>query len=69
VRNPILPEDKTSILSPLIFDKMVVVAVAGGTGHLGLTIVEALISTGEHSVKVLSRKVSLALIQCTATNY
>ncbi|TVY52519.1 Oxidoreductase swnN, partial [Lachnellula suecica] len=34
---------------------MVTVAVAGGTGHLGRTIVEALLATGKHDVKILSR--------------
>lgn len=41
---------------------MVIVAVAGGTGHLGRTIVEAIIATGKHEVKVLSRTVSLLSI-------
>ena len=36
---------------------MVVVAVAGGTGHLGRTIVEAILATGKHEVKIISRKV------------
>ncbi|KAF4998318.1 hypothetical protein F66182_16312, partial [Fusarium sp. NRRL 66182] len=35
---------------------MVRVAVAGGTGHLGRTLVEAIIATGKHEVKVFSRK-------------
>lgn len=38
---------------------MVRVAVAGGTGHLGRTLVEAIIATGKHEVKVFSRKVCL----------
>ncbi|KAL8404830.1 hypothetical protein RB594_009634 [Gaeumannomyces avenae] len=36
---------------------MVVVAVAGGTGNIGRAIVDALVATGRHEVKVLSRKV------------
>lgn len=36
---------------------MVVVAVAGGTSGLGLTIVQALKVQGKHEVLVLSRKV------------
>ncbi|KAH8691252.1 hypothetical protein BGW36DRAFT_363589 [Talaromyces proteolyticus] len=35
---------------------MVIVAVAGGTGHLGRTIVEAIIATKKHDVKIFSRK-------------
>ena len=37
---------------------MVVVAVAGGTGGVGRTIVDALVATGKHQVKILSRSVS-----------
>ena len=36
---------------------MVVVAVAGGSGHVGRTIVETLVEIGEHEVIVLGRKV------------
>jgi NAD dependent epimerase/dehydratase family enzyme len=36
---------------------MVVVAVAGGTGVVGRSIVEAFISQGKHDVIVLSRTV------------
>jgi NAD dependent epimerase/dehydratase family enzyme len=36
---------------------MVVVAVAGGTGAVGRSIVEAFISQGKHEVIVLSRMV------------
>lgn len=39
---------------------MVVVAVAGGTGHVGRTLVDGLVK--EHDVYVLSRKVSLCLL-------
>jgi NAD dependent epimerase/dehydratase family enzyme len=38
---------------------MVIVAVAGGTGNVGRTIVEVLRQTKEHQVIVLSRSVSL----------
>lgn len=33
------------------------IAVAGGTGGLGRTIVDALVTAGDHEVLVLSRKV------------
>ncbi|KEF63715.1 uncharacterized protein A1O9_01693 [Exophiala aquamarina CBS 119918] len=36
---------------------MTVVAVAGGTGDLGQTIVEAIANTGKHTIYVLTRKV------------
>ena len=36
---------------------MVVVAVAGGTGNVGRTIVEALLAEGKHDVLILSRTV------------
>lgn len=36
---------------------MVTVAVAGGTGSVGRTIVDALLLSGKHDVVVLSRKV------------
>jgi nucleoside-diphosphate-sugar epimerase len=36
---------------------MAIVAVAGGTGDVGRTIVEALLETGKHTVFVLGRKV------------
>lgn len=39
------------------FARMVVVAVAGGTGAVGRNIVEALISQGKHEVIILSRTV------------
>jgi uncharacterized protein YbjT (DUF2867 family) len=38
---------------------MSVVAVAGGTGKLGRTIVEAIIEHGEHKVVVLARTVRI----------
>ncbi|KAM0562002.1 hypothetical protein ACHAPJ_002444 [Fusarium lateritium] len=40
---------------------MVVVAVAGGTGKVGRTIVETLVSAGKHQVVVLSREVNKSL--------
>lgn len=36
---------------------MVVVAVAGGSGNVGRTIVETLVDIGEHEVIILGRKV------------
>jgi nucleoside-diphosphate-sugar epimerase len=36
---------------------MVQIAVAGGTGHLGRTLIEGLVESGEHDVYVLTRKV------------
>jgi NAD(P)-dependent dehydrogenase (short-subunit alcohol dehydrogenase family) len=36
-----------------------IVAVAGGTGNLGRTIVKALVDSGKFQVFVLGRKVSL----------
>lgn len=44
---------------------MVVVAVAGGTGGLGRMLVDALLATGKHDVKILARKVG---IQTSYTN-
>jgi nucleoside-diphosphate-sugar epimerase len=40
---------------------MVTVAVAGGTGKVGRTIVEAIIAAGKHQVIVLSREVSFTI--------
>lgn len=40
---------------------MPVVAVAGGTGGIGRTIVEEIVATGKHEVKILSRKVSIVI--------
>jgi nucleoside-diphosphate-sugar epimerase len=40
---------------------MAIVAVPGGTGNLGRTIVEAILATGKHQVKILSRKPNPAL--------
>lgn len=39
---------------------MVTVAVAGGTGKVGRTLVEAIVAAGEHKVVILSREVSLS---------
>jgi nucleoside-diphosphate-sugar epimerase len=36
---------------------MAIIAVAGGTGNVGRAIVEAILATGGHEVKILSRKV------------
>ncbi|KAI8278159.1 hypothetical protein K4K60_006490 [Colletotrichum sp. SAR11_57] len=35
---------------------MAVIAVAGGTGNVGRTIVEAIVAAGKHEVKILARK-------------
>ncbi|KAL0938320.1 nmra-like family protein [Colletotrichum truncatum] len=35
---------------------MAVIAVAGGTGNVGKTLVEAIVATGKHDVKILARK-------------
>ncbi|KAI0854755.1 NAD(P)-binding protein [Xylaria cubensis] len=40
---------------------MPVVAVAGGTGGIGRTIVEEILATGKHEVKILSRQPNLEL--------
>ncbi|KAK4158961.1 isoflavone reductase [Cladorrhinum sp. PSN259] len=40
---------------------MAIVAVAGGTGNVGRAIVEAILATGKHQVKILSRKANPAL--------
>ncbi|KAM0330847.1 hypothetical protein ACHAQA_003802 [Verticillium albo-atrum] len=42
---------------------MAVIAVAGGTGNVGRTIVEALVATGKHDVKILGRKANPELEQ------
>lgn len=39
---------------------MVTVAVAGGTGKVGRTLVEAIVAAGEHKVVILSREVSFS---------
>lgn len=38
---------------------MAIVAVPGGTGNVGRAIVDAIVATGKHQVKILSRKVLL----------
>lgn len=49
---------------------MVVVAVAGGTGGVGRTVLDAIAKAGEHKAIVLSRTVSLPMlsIQCNNVN-
>jgi nucleoside-diphosphate-sugar epimerase len=37
---------------------MAIIAIAGGTGHLGRTLAKAIIATGRHEVIILGRKVS-----------
>ncbi|KAK0639201.1 hypothetical protein B0T16DRAFT_422617 [Cercophora newfieldiana] len=39
---------------------MAIVAVPGGTGNVGRAIVEAILATGKHTVKILSRKANPA---------
>lgn len=46
-----------NLTHPLSNDNMVTVAVAGGTGGIGRTLVEAILATGKHDVKILSRTV------------
>jgi uncharacterized protein YbjT (DUF2867 family) len=41
---------------------MINIAVAGGTGQLGLTLVEDLTKNPNHHIVVLSRKVRAALV-------
>ena len=36
---------------------MAVIAVAGGTGNLGRTLVDAIVAIGKHKVKILARQV------------
>lgn len=45
-------------LSILLVYAMVIVAVAGGTGGVGRTVLDAIAKSGEHSAIVLSRTVS-----------
>ncbi|KAI8629882.1 hypothetical protein F5Y19DRAFT_62410 [Xylariaceae sp. FL1651] len=40
---------------------MAVIAVAGGTGNMGKTLVEALVASKKHDVKILARKPNLEL--------
>ncbi|KAK2751980.1 nmra-like family protein [Colletotrichum kahawae] len=40
---------------------MAVIAVAGGTGNVGRTLVEAIVATGKHDVRILARKANLDL--------
>lgn len=49
---------------------MVVVAVAGGTGNVGKTLVDALKNSREHEVIVLGRKVSSCIVPvCNHTRF
>lgn len=41
---------------------MVTVAVAGGTGGVGRTVLDAIARSGEHNAIVLSRTVSLPVL-------
>lgn len=41
---------------------MVVVAIAGGTGSVGRTVLDAIADTGEHKAIVLSRTVSSPML-------
>lgn len=41
---------------------MVVVAIAGGTGGVGRTVVDAIAEAGEHKAIVLSRTVSSPML-------
>lgn len=43
---------------------MVVVAVAGGTGGVGRTVLDAIAKSGEHKAIVLSRTVSSSILLC-----
>lgn len=47
---------------------MVVVAVAGGTGAVGRTVLDAVAKSGEHTAIVLSRTVS-SLVLLALCNY
>lgn len=50
---------------------MVVVAIAGGTGGVGRTVLDAIVEAGEHKAIVLSRTVSSPLLslQCSSIYY
>jgi NAD dependent epimerase/dehydratase family enzyme len=41
---------------------MVRVAIAGGTGHLGRTLVEGLVESGDHDIFVLTRAVRISYL-------
>ncbi len=47
---------------------MVVVAVAGGTGGLGRTVLDAIAKAGEHKAIVLSRTVSSPMLSLQSNN-
>lgn len=43
----------------IVLSKMVVIAIVGGTGGVGRTLVEAFVADGKYQVIVLARKVQL----------
>ena len=47
---------------------MVVVAIAGGTGGVGRTVLDAIAEAGEHKAIVLSRTVSLPMLSLEYSN-
>ncbi|TEA19773.1 Oxidoreductase BOA1 [Colletotrichum sidae] len=47
---------------------MAVIAVAGGTGNVGRTLVEAIIATGKHDVKILARKANAEVEKATGAS-
>ena len=47
---------------------MVVVAIAGGTGGVGRTVLDAIVEAGEHQAIVLSRTVSPLLLSLGRSN-
>ena len=51
-----------SLASTHLPKKMVVVAIAGGTGGIGRAIIEELERNGKHDVIILGRKVSVLLV-------
>lgn len=40
-----------------LITEMALIAVAGGSGNVGRKLVEAIVATGKHEVKILARKV------------
>lgn len=56
----IIHQTPHTILLKISSDIMVTVAVAGGTGKVGRTLVEAIVAAGEHNVVILSREVSFS---------
>lgn len=45
----------------LPYGNMVIVAVAGGTGGIGRTLVDAILASGKHDLKILSRTVQATI--------